>query len=85
MDKTRTRIAHNRGKQTNELIRKHDTARFDRAYLVIVKKLENTIVYYKQTLECRHLIYWPIRQQRVNCHTETLEPTWSVSIDEVSF
>jgi hypothetical protein len=31
-------------------------------------KLENKIVYYKETFECQHLIFWPVSQWRVHCH-----------------
>jgi hypothetical protein len=42
----------------------HDELHFSSTYQLIVKKLENKIVYYKETVECRHLIFWPQSQER---------------------
>jgi hypothetical protein len=48
-----------------------------------VKKVENKIVYYKDTVECRYVIFWPGNQRRVHCHTAKLEPNQSVATDWV--
>jgi hypothetical protein len=37
---------------------------FSKSYEFIVKKLENKIVYYKQTAECPHVTFWPGCQER---------------------
>jgi hypothetical protein len=39
---------------------------------VTVKKVENKTVYYKETVEGRHLIFWSGSQRRVHC--DTTEP-----------
>jgi hypothetical protein len=57
--------------------------RLNKAYQVIVKKLENKNLYNKEIFECQHLIFWPGSQGRVHCHTTKLEPNWRVSVDEV--
>jgi hypothetical protein len=62
--------------------RRHGGERFNDADQVIAKK-RNKILYYKETVECRHVIFWPVRQGRVHCHTANLEPNQRVSIDEV--
>jgi hypothetical protein len=41
-------------------------------------------VYYKETVECRLIIFWPGSQRTVHCHTAELEPNLRVSIDRVS-
>jgi hypothetical protein len=35
--------------------------------------------YYKATVECLHLIYWPQIQSRFYYHTAKPEPNWRVS------
>jgi hypothetical protein len=52
---------------------------------LMVKKLENKIVYYKETVECQHLIFWPGSQGSIRCHTAKLEPNQRVRINEASF
>jgi hypothetical protein len=52
-------------------------------YEVTVKKVENKIVYYKETVECLHLILWPRSQRRVQCHTAKPEPNQRVRINQV--
>jgi uncharacterized membrane protein len=50
---------------------------------VTVKKVENKIVYYRETVECQHLIFWAGSQRgRVQCHTAKSEPNWN---DQVMF
>jgi hypothetical protein len=48
------------------------------AYQLTVKKLENKIEYYKETVERHDLISWPVSQGRVHCHTAKLEITCRV-------
>jgi hypothetical protein len=36
-----------------------------------------------ETVECRHIIFWPGSQARVYAHTARLEPNRRVSIDDV--
>jgi hypothetical protein len=52
-------------------------------YEVTMKKMENKIVYYKETVECQHLIFWPGSQRRVHCHTAKTELNWRATIDRV--
>jgi hypothetical protein len=33
---------------------------FNTAFIITVKKLKNKIVYYKEAVECRHVIFWPV-------------------------
>jgi len=47
----------------------------------MVKKLQNKIVYYKKTVECLHLIFWPGSQGRVYGHTAKFVPNCRVSVD----
>jgi hypothetical protein len=42
---------------------------FNMAYKLVVKKLENEIMYCKETVECRHITFWPGSQGRVHYHT----------------
>jgi hypothetical protein len=39
-----------------------------------MNKLENKIIYYKETFECQNLIFWPWIQSGVHCHTQKLDP-----------
>jgi hypothetical protein len=48
-----------------------------------VKKVENKIVYYKETVECVHLIFWSRSQKKVHCHTAKPELNWRVTIDQI--
>jgi hypothetical protein len=50
-------------------------------YKTAVKKVENKIVYYKETMECLHLIFWPKSQRRAHYHTEKPEPNRNITID----
>jgi hypothetical protein len=59
-------------------------AHFNEAYQVTVKEQENNPVYYKETVECRHLIFWSISQGKVHSHVAKLEMNRSVSTDKVS-
>jgi hypothetical protein len=61
----------------------HETVLFNKAYQVIVKKMENKIVYYKETIECQHVIFWLVSQASVHCHIAKLEPNRRVTADEV--
>jgi hypothetical protein len=45
--------------------------------------LQNKIVHYEKTVECRHLIFWAESQGRVYCNATKLEPNHRVSIDKV--
>jgi hypothetical protein len=45
---------------------------FNKAYQLIVKKLENKIVYNKETVEC-YPIFWIGSRGRVYCHTAKLQ------------
>jgi hypothetical protein len=56
---------------------------FYKTYEIIVKKVENKTVYYEETVECRHLIFWPENQRRIHCHTAKPEPNWKVTVDQV--
>jgi hypothetical protein len=60
-----------------------DSVYFSKAYHDTVKKLENMIMYYKETAEWGHLIFWPASKKRVDCYTATLEPNRRVSTNEV--
>jgi hypothetical protein len=51
-----------------------------RDFEVTVKKLENKVVYYKETVGSQHLIFWPGSQRRVHCHTAKPESDQRVSI-----
>jgi hypothetical protein len=53
-------------------------------YKVTAKKVENKIVYYKETLECLHLIFWPRSLRRVHYYTSKLEPNRRVTISQVA-
>jgi hypothetical protein len=57
---------------------------FNKAYQLIVKKLENKIVYNKETVEC-YLIFWMGSRGRVYCHTAKLQSYLRVSINEVLY
>jgi hypothetical protein len=48
-----------------------------------VKKVENSVVYYKEMVEFLYLIFWPGSQRRVHCHTAKPEPNRRVTIDRV--
>jgi hypothetical protein len=52
----------------------HDAELHIKAYQLIVKKLQNKIVCYKETADRQHLIFWPESHGRVNCHTAKFEP-----------
>jgi hypothetical protein len=56
---------------------------FHWTYRVTVKKVENKIMYYKETAECLQLIFWPRSQRRVHYHTAKLKPNQRVTIDWV--
>jgi hypothetical protein len=56
---------------------------FTKTYQLIVKKLENKTVCCKETVECWHLIFWPVSQGRVYYHTAKLKANWRVTIDWV--
>jgi hypothetical protein len=57
--------------------------RFSETFQLVAKKLENKIVYYKETIECQHLIFLPGSQGMVLCHAAKLEQNQRVMIDEV--
>jgi hypothetical protein len=63
----------------------HGKACFDKTYQLIVKKLQNKIVSYKETAECQHQIFWPGCQGRLCCHTAKLGQNQRVSVDEAQF
>jgi hypothetical protein len=46
-----------------------------------VKKVKDKIVYYKETVECQHVIFLPQCHRRAQCHTAELEPNWRVTVD----
>jgi hypothetical protein len=48
-----------------------------------MKKVENKIVYYRETVECLHQIFWPKSQRGVHFHNAKLEPNQRVTIDYV--
>jgi hypothetical protein len=50
---------------------------------LIVKQLENITVYYKETVESRHPIFWPGSQGRVQCLTANMELSQGVTIDQI--
>jgi hypothetical protein len=60
------------------------TAYFYDTYEPTAKKVQNKILYYKETVECRHLIFWPGSQRRVHCHTANPEPNRRVAVDGVT-
>jgi hypothetical protein len=45
-----------------------------KTYTVIGKNVLSKSVYYKQTMECLHLIFWPETEKRVCYHVAKLEP-----------
>lgn len=47
---------------------------WDEIYEVTIKNMKNNVVYYKETVECWHLISWPGSQWRVQYHTAKVEP-----------
>jgi hypothetical protein len=47
------------------------------------KEVENKIVYYKDTTDSRHLIFWPESQRRVHRHTAEPEPNRRVPVGRV--
>jgi hypothetical protein len=52
-------------------------------YEVTVKKVENKIVYYKETVERRYLIFWPGNQRRVHRHTAEPDSNQRVPVGRV--
>jgi hypothetical protein len=44
--------------------------------------MENKMVYYKEAVEFRHLIFEPVSQGRVHCHIANLKLNQRVSVDE---
>jgi hypothetical protein len=50
---------------------------------LIVKQVENITVYYKETVESRHLIFRPGSQGRVQCLTANMEPSQGVTTDHI--
>jgi hypothetical protein len=50
-----------------------------------VKKVENKIVYFKETMECLHLIFSARIQRRVHCHTAELDLNQRITMQWVAF
>jgi hypothetical protein len=42
--------------------------------------MEGKTVYFKETVECQHLIFEPLNKRNVHCHTAKLEPNLRVSV-----
>jgi hypothetical protein len=61
----------------------HKVTSFYKIYEVTVKKVENKTVFFKGTVQNRHLILWPGSQRRVHCHTAKQEPNQRVTVDQV--
>jgi hypothetical protein len=61
----------------------NDGTCFNKACQLVVKKLQNKILCYKETVECRHITFWPGSHGRVRCHTVSWNQIGGFSIDEV--
>jgi hypothetical protein len=46
----------------------------------MTRKVKNKILYYKETVKCRHLIFWPESQRMAQCLTAKPELNQRVTI-----
>jgi hypothetical protein len=53
--------------------------------MLTVRKMKNRMVYYKETVKCWHLIFWPGSQRMVHCHTAKLGPNQRVTINQAPY